>query len=105
MKNENSCGFTSTVTRKILIVYQLIYVIIAILIKSGVNIFSVEMGTSILVKLSVLSLLLILIYILRERKNINNDVILRERKNINNDIGLLLLMTSYSVQFLVFAGE
>lgn len=87
MKNKNSCGFTSTVTRK------LIYVIIAILIKSGVNIFSVEMGTSILVKLSVLSLLLILIYILRERKNINNDT------------GLLLLMTSYSVQFLVFAGE
>jgi|GEM_PF-3018413 len=93
MKNKNSCGFTSTVTRKILIAYQLIYVIIAILIKSGVNIFSVEMGTSILVKLSVLSLLLILIYILRERKNINNDT------------GLLLLMTSYSVQFLVFAGE
>lgn len=93
MKNKNSCWFTSTVTRKILIAYQLIYVIIAILIKSGVNIFSVEMGTSILVKLSVLSLLLILIYILRERKNINNDT------------GLLLLMTSYSVQFLVFAGE
>lgn len=93
MKNKNSCEFTSTVTRKILIAYQLIYVIIAILIKSGVNIFSVEMGTSILVKLSVLSLLLILIYILRERKNINNDT------------GLLLLMTSYSVQFLVFAGE
>lgn len=93
MKNENSCVLTSTLTRKILIAYEVIYVIIAILIKTGLGIFSAEMGISVLIKLSILSLALILVYIFRERKNIKND------------IGLLLLMTTYSVLCLVFAGK
>lgn len=88
-KNEDKC--IKLALRRILIIYETIYVAIAIIIKMSVFGTYSETRQYVIVTLSVVSLILIAVY-----------KVLCEKKEIN-DNGMLLLMSVYSILFLVFA--
>ncbi|OLR56760.1 hypothetical protein BHK98_12215 [Hornefia porci] len=88
-KNEDKC--IKLALRRILIIYETIYVAIAIIIKMSVFGTYSETRQYVIVTLSVVSLILIAVY-----------KVLCAKKEIN-DNGMLLLMSVYSILFLVFA--
>ena len=88
-RNEDKC--IKLTLRRILIIYETIYVAIAIIIKMSVFGTYSETRQYVFVTLSVVSLILIAVY-----------KVLCAKKEIN-DNGMLLLMSVYSILFLVFA--
>ena len=88
-KNEDKC--IKLTLRRILIIYETIYVAIAIIIKMSVFGTYSETRQYVIVTLSVVSLILIAVY-----------KVFCAKKDIN-DNGMLLLMSVYSILFLVFA--
>lgn len=88
-KNEGKC--IKLTLRRILIIYETIYVAIAIIIKMSVFGTYSETRQYVIVTLSVVSLILIAVY-----------KVFCAKKEIN-DNGMLLLMSVYSILFLVFA--
>ena len=88
-KNEDKC--IKLTLRRILIIYETIYVAIAIIIKMSVFGTYSETRQYVIVTLSVVSLILIAVY-----------KVFCAKKEIN-DNGMLLLMSVYSILFLVFA--
>lgn len=88
-RNEDKC--IKLTLRRILIIYETIYVAIAIIIKMSVFGTYSETRQYVIVTLSVVSLILIAVY-----------KVLCAKKEIN-DNGMLLLMSVYSILFLVFA--
>ena len=87
-KNEDKC--IKLTLRRILIIYETIYVAIAIIIKMSVFGTYSETRQYVIVTLSVVSLILIAVYKVCAKKEINDN-------------GMLLLMSVYSILFLVFA--